>query len=93
MLRCRDGVQSEEVCKLKTGKDAGYRLVMHPAGRSLVLGMSIGGLARVDVTPSSSGEAPQLTLSEGAPPWPAPRAAPAWVPCRCALEGPCARVL
>lgn len=66
MLRCREGVQSEEVCKLKTGKDAAYRLAMHPAGRSLVLGMSVGGLERVDVTPSSSGEAPTLTLSQGA---------------------------
>lgn len=36
VLSCRDGVQSEEVAKLNTGKDAGYRLLMHPSGRSLV---------------------------------------------------------
>lgn len=39
---------------------------MHPSGRSLVCGMSIGGLERVDLQPSSSGGPPQLTLSQGA---------------------------
>lgn len=65
VLSCRDGVQSEEVTKLNTGKDASYRLLMHPSGRSLVCGMSIGGLERVDLQPSSSGGPPQLTLSQG----------------------------
>lgn len=35
-LSCAGGVQSEEVAKLNTGKDAGYRLAMHPSGRALV---------------------------------------------------------
>lgn len=38
---------------------------MHPSGRSLVCGMSIGGLERVDLQPSSSGGPPQLSLSQG----------------------------
>ncbi len=49
------------------GKDASYRLLMHPSGRSLVCGMSIGGLERVDLQPSSSGGPPQLSLSQGEP--------------------------
>ncbi|KAL4422678.1 hypothetical protein ABPG75_008875 [Micractinium tetrahymenae] len=65
VLSCRDGVQSEEVAKLNTGKDAGYRLLMHPSGRSLVCGMSVGGLERVDLQPSTSGEPPKLSLSQG----------------------------
>lgn len=38
VLSCRDGVQSEEVAKLNTGSDAGYRLLLHPSGRALVSG-------------------------------------------------------
>lgn len=64
VLCCRDGVQSEEVAKLNTGKDAAYRLVMHPSGRSLVCGMSVGGLERVDVQ-ATAGEHPKLSLSQG----------------------------
>lgn len=69
MLRCREGVQSEEVAKLNTGKDAGYRLLMHPSGRALVCGMSIGGLQRVDLQPAAEPDAvPKLSLSQGACP-------------------------
>jgi len=52
-------------CRRCAGKDASYRLLMHPSGRSLVCGMSIGGLERVDLQPSSSGGPPQLSLSQG----------------------------
>jgi len=45
VLSCRDGVQSEEVTKLNTGKDAGYRLLMHPSGRALVGGQAGGRAA------------------------------------------------
>jgi hypothetical protein len=66
VLRCREGEQSEEVAKLNTGKDAGYRLLMHPSGRALVCGMSIGGLQRVDLQPPVDAAAlPKLSLSQG----------------------------
>jgi hypothetical protein len=70
VLRCRDGVQSEEVAKLNTGADAGYRLIMHPSGRSLVCGMSVGGLERIDIQPggAASDAPPTLTMSLGASP-------------------------
>lgn len=69
VLRCQDGVQSEEVAKLNTGQDAAYRLLMHPSGRALVCGMSVGGLERVDLQPASAGstEPPKLALSQGGP--------------------------
>lgn len=103
MLSCRDGVQSEEVAKLNTGKDAAYRLLLHPSGRALVCGMSVGGLERVDLQPSSGGEPPRLSLSQGARPklqrsmavgWQGGQggvqraASPAWG-ATCCLRAPC----
>ena len=65
VLSCREGVQSEELAKLNTGKDAAYRLLLHPSGRALVCGMSVGGLERVDLQTSSSGDPPKLSLAQG----------------------------
>lgn len=66
MVRCTGGVLSEEVAKLNAGSDAPYRLVMHPSGRTLLLGMTLGGLQRVDIQPGAEGSPPTLTLAGGA---------------------------
>ena len=73
MISCRDGWQSEELGTLNTGKDAAYRLIMHPSGRSLVAGMSVGGLERVDLQPAAPAagagggeQPPRMSLSQSA---------------------------
>lgn len=63
-MRCTDGILSEEVAKLNVGSDAPYRMALHPSGRSLALGMTLGGLQRVDILPGSTPEEPPtLTLA------------------------------
>ncbi|KAL4852880.1 SEC12-like protein 2 [Chlorella vulgaris] len=64
VLRCRDGLQSEEVAKLNTGADAGYRLIMHPSGRSLERTKAIGPLKGMSF--SSDGRLLALGGEDGA---------------------------
>lgn len=47
------------------GKDAPYRMALHPSGRSLVMGMTMGGLKRADIKLDSTNrdEPPVLTLA------------------------------
>lgn len=60
------GKLSDEVTKYNTGDDAPYRMAMHPSGRSLVLGMTRGGVQGVDLQPSTSGrDAPELSRPGG----------------------------
>lgn len=50
VVRCEEnGKLSEEIAKLNVGKDAPYRMIMHPSGRSLVIGLTMGGILRVDI--------------------------------------------
>ena len=62
VVRClEDGTLSEEITKLNVGSDAPYRMAMHPSGRSIVLGLTMGGILRVDVTlPAPSSEDPPV---------------------------------
>lgn len=62
VVSCDDkGTLSDEVTKYNTGDDAPYRMAMHPSGRSLVMGMTRGGVQGMDLQPSTSGrEAPEL---------------------------------
>jgi prolactin regulatory element-binding protein len=68
VVRCGPGGHlSEEITKLNVGSDAPYRMAMHPSGRALVLGLTMGGIKRVDVTPPPPGslDPPQLSLAGG----------------------------
>lgn len=70
VVRCEGTASqlSEEVTKFKTGGDAPYRLAIHPSGRTLVLGMTLGGVMGVDIEPSTSGrpeDPPILSKARG----------------------------
>ena len=61
---------SEEVTKFNTGGDAPYRMAIHPSGRTLILGMTMGGVMAVDIEPSTSGrvdDPPVLSRARGEP--------------------------
>eukprot|EP00887_Chlorella_sp_A99_P000209 scaffold13.g209.t1 len=66
VMSCKGGVQSDELDKLNTGKDAAYRLAMHPSGRHIVCGMSTAGLERVDLVPSSQQQQQQQQAAAAA---------------------------
>ena len=62
-MRCRDGHLSEEVAKINVGSDAPYRMAIHPSGKSLVLGLTLGGVKKVDIKLSKEPDAvPELSL-------------------------------
>jgi len=57
---------SEEVAKLNVGSDAPYRMALHPSGRALVVGLTLGGLRVVNITLGKEpGEPPALALLTG----------------------------
>jgi prolactin regulatory element-binding protein len=63
-------VLSDELTKVNVGTDAPYRMALHPSGKSLVLGMTMGGLKKVDITTTKTShntpetdQIPVLTLS------------------------------
>ena len=49
MVRCKDGQLSDEITKLNVGSDAPYRMALHPSGKALVMGLTLGGLKRADI--------------------------------------------
>jgi prolactin regulatory element-binding protein len=69
-VSCQDGVLSDELTKINVGNDAPYRMALHPSGKSMVLGMTMGGLKKVDInvpkntenTPEKQ-QIPALTLA------------------------------
>ena len=65
VVRCKDGQLSDEVAKLNVGGDAPYRMALHPSGRSLVMGMTMGGIKRADIkfNPTNKHEPPTLTIA------------------------------
>ena len=50
MATSTNGRLSDEVVKLNVGSDAPYRMAMHPSGRALALGLTLGGPSRVAIT-------------------------------------------
>jgi len=48
-VSCKDGQLSDELTKLNVGNDAPYRMALHPSDTSLVLGMTMGGIKKVDI--------------------------------------------
>lgn len=66
MVRCEGSQLSEEVTKINVGSDAPYRMALHPSGRALVVGLTLGGLRRINIKPGkAAGEPPELSLEEG----------------------------
>ena len=64
MARIESGRMSGEVAKLNVGSDAPYRMALHPSGRALVVGLTLGGIRRADIKPAAvPGEPPALTLA------------------------------
>ena len=69
VVRCKDGQLSDELTKLNVGDDAPYRMALHPSGKSIVLGMTMGGLKKVDIQLKNNTESaendqlPVLTLA------------------------------
>ncbi|KAG7671520.1 hypothetical protein Ndes2526B_g09319 [Nannochloris sp. 'desiccata'] len=54
VVSCNNGQLSDELTKLNVGNDAPYRMALHPSGKSLVLGMTMGGIKKVDIGSKSN---------------------------------------
>jgi len=67
VVSCKDGQLSDELTKLNVGNDAPYRMALHPSGNSLILGMTMGGIKKVEINSKSSAaekdNVPVLTLA------------------------------
>ena len=60
---------SDEIAKLNVGSDAPYRMALHPSGKALIMGLTLGGLKRANIMlpPSTTTNAdtppPEVTLA------------------------------
>lgn len=59
--RASGGKLTEELTKFNVGKDAPYRMTMHPAGKSIVISLALGGIKVIKVDYNQTEGTPKMS--------------------------------